>query len=80
MKFYKSLTAGHLVTDARRRSLACTVILGLMILGGTRLLAQGITGTISGTVADPTGASRARRHGYRDADQHEHRAHGDHVG
>jgi hypothetical protein len=28
-----------------------------MLLGGTRLLAQGITGTISGTVTDPTGAS-----------------------
>src|SRR6185437_12197060 len=50
MKCYKSLAIGHLLSDARRRSLACTLILGLMLVAGTRLLAQGITGTISGTV------------------------------
>ncbi len=57
MNFYKSLAAGHLVTDARRRSLACTLMLGLMLLAGTSLLAQGITGTITGTVTDPSGAA-----------------------
>ena len=57
MKFCKSLAIGHLMADARRRSLAGTLMLGLMLLAGTRLLAQGITGTISGTVTDPTGAS-----------------------
>src|SRR6185437_13383396 len=57
MKCYKSLAIGHLLSDARRQSLACTLILGLMLVAGTRLLAQGITGTISGTVTDTTGAS-----------------------
>jgi len=57
MNFLKSLVAGHLATNTRRRSAAGTLMLGLMLLGGTSLLAQGITGTISGTVTDPTGAA-----------------------
>ncbi len=57
MKFRKSLAVGHLAINARRRSLLCTPILGLMLLAGARLFAQGITGTISGTVTDPTGAA-----------------------
>src|SRR5215469_727137 len=57
MNFCKLIAVGQPATNARRRSLLCTLMLGLMFLAGTRLLAQGITGTISGTVTDPSGAT-----------------------
>ena len=57
MNITKLLAEKRPVTRARGRQLAGVLILGLTLLSGTRLLAQGITGTIAGTVTDPSGAA-----------------------
>ncbi|HSU18178.1 MAG TPA: carboxypeptidase-like regulatory domain-containing protein, partial [Acidobacteriaceae bacterium] len=56
MKLCKWLTAAYL-TRARSGRLVGTLILAFALTGGMHMLAQGITGTIAGTVTDSSGAA-----------------------
>ena len=47
----------HLVRQTLGRRVTLALMLGVALLAGTRVLAQGITGTIAGTVTDPSGAA-----------------------